>query len=326
RVKRRICGMITEKSYAICLLKILEEYSDETHIMQMNEIIRKMNEIYGISPDRRTIYSAAALLIDLGYDISLYEENGRGYYFRTRLFEPSEVLLLTDAVFQFPFITAKQTDSLVAKLQAVLSRHQRKRYRHLTVSKSEWKTVNRQVFLNIEMLDEAIEGGFKVRFGYYDYGTDKELHPRREAPYIVNPFRMYFTNGRYYLFCSMSGSDYSGLYRIDKIRDLEILEERADADMPDERKIRSSVYAFAGKPERIRFRCDRCIIGDVLEQFGKDVFVQEDSDRDVLITFTAPPGGILFWALQYLPYVEVLEPDWLRNEVITCMRRKRYGK
>ena len=52
--------------------------TSEDHIMPMREIITKMNTLYGIKPDRRTICSAASLLIDLGYDISVFEDNGVG--------------------------------------------------------------------------------------------------------------------------------------------------------------------------------------------------------------------------------------------------------
>ena len=70
--------MLSEKAYALCLLEILQEHSDAEHILPMREIIAKMQVIYGIRPDRRTIYAAAALLIGLGYDLSVYEENGVG--------------------------------------------------------------------------------------------------------------------------------------------------------------------------------------------------------------------------------------------------------
>ena len=110
--------MLSEKAYALCLLEILQEHSDAEHILPMREIIAKMQVIYGIRPDRRTIYAAAALLIGLGYDLSVYEENGVGYYLRSRPLEQSEVLLLTDAVYAFPFISTRQTEQLVKKLTA----------------------------------------------------------------------------------------------------------------------------------------------------------------------------------------------------------------
>ena len=96
--------MLTEKANAICLLEILKEYSDAEHILPMREIIAKMQSLYGIKIDRRTVYGVVALLIELGYDVSLYEDNGVGYYLRERELEPSEVLLLTDAVYSFQFI------------------------------------------------------------------------------------------------------------------------------------------------------------------------------------------------------------------------------
>ena len=91
--------MLTEKANAICLLEVLKEYSDAEHILPMREIIAKMQSLYGIKIDRRTVYGAVALLIELGYDISIYEDNGVGYYLRSQELEQSEVLLLTDAVY-----------------------------------------------------------------------------------------------------------------------------------------------------------------------------------------------------------------------------------
>ena len=111
--------MLTDRANAICLLEILKEFSDEDNILQMQDIISKMNMIYDLKPDRRTIYSAVALLIDLGYDISLYEENGIGYYLRNRDFELSEILLLTDAVYSFPFISSKQSEGLIKNLNKI---------------------------------------------------------------------------------------------------------------------------------------------------------------------------------------------------------------
>ncbi|MDO4757598.1 MAG: hypothetical protein Q4A54_14725 [Parabacteroides sp.] len=106
--------MMADRANAICVLEILREYSDEEHIMAMRDIIRKMEALYDHKLDRRTVYSAISLLIDLGYDISMYEDNGIGYYLRSRDFEQSEVLLLTDAVYSFPFIPAKQSAGLIS--------------------------------------------------------------------------------------------------------------------------------------------------------------------------------------------------------------------
>ena len=155
--------MKTDRAITICLLHVLREYSDENHILSMQEIRQKMQLLYHIQPDRRTIYSSIALLLDLGYDISTFEDNKIGYYLQSRAFEQSEILLLTDAVYAFPFISNKQSSDLISKLQNQLSMHQRKKYTHLKVIRSNRKSDNREVFLNIEVLDEES----KIRNKYH---------------------------------------------------------------------------------------------------------------------------------------------------------------
>lgn len=315
---------MTGRANTICLLEILREYSDEEHILAMRDIIQKMNALYDLKPDRRTVYSALSLLIDLGYDISMYEDNGIGYYLRNREFEQSEILLLTDAVYSFPFIPAKQSEGLISKLQKQLSVHKRKQYRHLTVVRQEKKTNNRQVFLNIELFDEAIQKKKQVSFSYLQYGTDKVLHLRREKPYVVNPYGMVFMNEHYYLVCNLSGKPNTSLYRIDRIKDISVLDTEWDKALENNSEILNAVYAFSGKAEYIKIRCDMVILDDVIDQFGTGVTIRCFGEKEFELTIKVPPRGVKFWALQYLPYAEVLEPIWLREEIIKSVRQNRY--
>ena len=315
--------MLTEKANAICLLEVLKEYSDAEHILPMREIIAKMQSLYGIKIDRRTVYGAVALLIELGYDVSLYEDNGVGYYLRDRELEPSEVLLLTDAVYSFPFIPARQTEQLVQKLQKQLSVHQRKKYRHLTVARQGHKTGNRQVFWNIEQLDEAITRKKKVTLDYLHYGYDKRQHPT--VTYTLSPYEMVYTNEHYYLICVPDHDPHTRLYRIDRMKDIQILDDpRCEAVARQEAQ--NAVYAYVGAPERIVMYCDRAILDDVIDRFGTEVQIRERDENTFTASFTAPPRGVKFWALQYLPYVEVVEPAWLREEIIESLGKNKYPK
>ncbi len=80
------------KSQSICLLEVLREYSDAEHILPMREIIVKMQSSTASNRPPHRIRSRCAL-IEIGYDISIYEDNGVGYYLRSRELEQSEVLL-----------------------------------------------------------------------------------------------------------------------------------------------------------------------------------------------------------------------------------------
>lgn len=89
--------MLGDRANIVCLYKILEKYSDEEHILSMSDITGYFMQDYGMKIDRRAVYGAADTLIELGYDISVYKENGKGYYLRSRLFEPSEVTIASCA-------------------------------------------------------------------------------------------------------------------------------------------------------------------------------------------------------------------------------------
>ena len=314
--------MLTEKANAICLLEVLKEYSDAEHILPMREIIAKMQSLYGIKIDRRTIYGAVALLIELGYDVSLYEDNGVGYYLRDRELEPSEVLLLTDAVYSFPFIPARQTEQLVQKLQKQLSVHQRKKYRHLTVARQGRKTGNRQVFWNIEQLDEAITRKKKVTLDYLHYGYDKRQHPT--ATYTLSPYEMVYTNEHYYLICVPDHDPHTRLYRIDRMADIRILDEPRSETPAQKQEAQDAIYAFVGAPERVVLHCDRAVLDDVLDRFGTGIQVFERDEQTFTAVLTTPPRGVHFWALQYLSFVEVAEPAWLRDEITESIAGNQY--
>ncbi len=316
--------MLSEKAYAICLLEILQEYSDAEHILPMREIIAKMQVIYGIKPDRRTIYAAAALLIGLGYDLSVYEENGVGYYLRSRPLEQSEILLLTDAVYAFPFISARQTEQLVQKLQKLLSCHQRKKYRHLTIARQQHKTNNRQVFWNIEQLDEAITLKKKVQMDYLHYGLDKKQHVTNR--HTVSPYEMAYLNEHYYLICVPDDVAQTRLFRIDRMANIRLLEAPRSDHPAIRQEAQDAVYAYVGAPERIVMRCDRWILDDIIDRFGNDILLTEEDEKTLTVSLTVPPRGVKFWALQYLPYVEILQPLWLRDEIVESIGKNKYVK
>jgi len=318
--------MLTGRANAICILEILREYSDEAHILTMRELIAKLKAVYDIKPDRRTVYSAIELLRTLGYDISTYEENGTGYFLREREFELAEVRLLMDAVYSCGYIPPKQTEHLIQKLQKQLSIYNRRYYRHLTVVRQERKTQNVQVFLNIEILDEAISQKRKVAFIYLDYDLRKQLIPRREEKYVVSPYGMVCENEQYYLINIKDGFETPSLYRIDLMRDIELL----DAPLAFSAKeahldsVKNVTYAYVGQQEEIKLRCDRSILRHVLDRFGTGIRISDNGDGTFTASFFASPNGVKYWALQYLEYVEVLEPETLRAAVKESIKRSRY--
>ncbi|OQB11864.1 MAG: hypothetical protein BWY15_02369 [Firmicutes bacterium ADurb.Bin193] len=319
--------MPTNKSHIICILHILQEYSDENHIIPMREIISKMRAMYGITIDRRTVYGLIDELNLLDYDISTYQENNIGYYLRSRVLEPSEVRLLTDRVYSMGFIPQKQADSIIDKLQSTQSIHNRRRYRHIRAARIQ-KQENVELFWTIEQLDEAIEKDYMVMFDYYDYQADKTLVPRRDKKYLVNPYQMVCANEKYYLVCNYDKYDNISHYRIDLMKNLEIV-SRKRKPLPKDFNLKeysnSLVYMFDGKREEVEIICDNLMAGEVIERFGMDVRMVRIDEKRFRLCLNAPPLGLKFWALQYIQYCEIVRPLWLRDEIKRSIKMNRYG-
>jgi len=321
--------MSGDRANILCILNILKEYSDENHIMTSTDIISRFNTLYDSKIDRRTVYSAIDSLIALGYDISDFEDNRTGYFLRERDFEPAEVRLLIDAVHSFEYISQKQTDELNEKLKNLLNIHERKTLNNGLMVNPGKKSMNPQVILNIEILSDAITEAKRISFTYVDYDLDKKLKPRREEKYLVDPYAMICENKHYYLVCIYKGQSDPSLYRIDMMKDIKIEEEKR-ALSPKQAKldtVKKITYAHAGAQEKITLRCDRKALRYVIEEFGSDVLIipNKENDGGFEAVFYASPNGIIYWALQYLSHVEVIEPKSLREKVMEAVKNNKYG-
>ena len=324
-------GKLTSKANTICLLEILKEYSDEENILTMSEIIQKMHSLYGITIERKTVYNCVSLLTELGYEISTYEDNKKGYYLLGREFEASELRFIMDSIFMNSSIPAKQSAELIKKLQKnSLSVHKRKQYKNLVSMNGEHKTPNKSVFFNIECLDEAIARKRKVEFTYQMYDFNKKLVPSKDYRFIINPYGLVAANDFYYLVCNNDRFE-TGVahYRVDKIADISVLDKKVKP-VPKNFDIyqytRKSIFMFGGECQRIKILCDNSVLGNVIDKFGASVKIQPVGDDSFTAQFDAYPGGVKFWLLQYLESCKVLEPKSLDAEIIKVLEYNKYVK
>ena len=58
-----------KKASILLILKVLEEYSDENHFLTQQNIIDKVDELYGLELERKSVANSLSLLEELDYDI-----------------------------------------------------------------------------------------------------------------------------------------------------------------------------------------------------------------------------------------------------------------
>lgn len=82
---------------------------------------------------------------------------------------------------------------------------------------------------------------------------------------------------------------------------------------------------FSPYSESVKIRCHNVILDDVIEKFGNEILLLPDGEEYFTVVLRNTPGGIQFWLLQYLQYCEVLEPLYLREEIIEFISKNKYS-
>ena len=310
--------MEDKKTSTLAILTILKESSDENHIITQPQLLSMLENFYNVKIDRRTLYRNIDSLIDFGYDISKFEDNGKGYYLRERDFEPSQIFLLCNAIHSSNFIPSNSSKEIIEKLLLTQSKHFRTDYKSTVYVDNKNKKENKEFFLNIEIVAEAIKNKKTIEFNYTQYNLDKKLVNRRVEPYKLSPYYLIYANEKTYLVGKSVNHDDLTHFRIDRMKNVKITNDRyirlSKNEDPYE-YAKTKIYMFHGNDERIVIKCDMCILDNVIDVFGKDVTL-EASGKDQFIAYVKSSSeGMKHLAVQYLDHMEVLEPKEIREEI-----------
>ena len=317
------------------ILEILKKHSDENHRLNQKEIIDLLDSEYDMKVDRKAIKRNLMNLLDFGYELEYTETirtNKKGEqealysdWYLVRDFTDAELRLLIDSLLFSKHIPYSQCKELIEKLEGLSNKYFKAKVKHIR-NLPEKMPNNKQIFYVIEILDEAISKGKKVEFCYNDFGTDKKLHLRMSSNgkprrYVINPYQMAATNGRYYLIANYDKYDNISHYRVDRISDIVILDEpvKKQKDLSETinlpKHMAEHIYMFSGESARVSMRIEKFLVGDVIDWFGKDVIFHNETETSVDVSVAANLEAMRYWAMQYANHVEVLRPEKLREEI-----------
>ena len=323
-----------KKMLNMLILDILKEYSDEKHKLTQQEIIRLLKVNYDMECDRRSVKNNVLYLKELGYDIYM----DGGYYLGEREFEDAELRMLIDSVLFSKNLTQKQAKTLIEKLRSMGNRYFPAKVSHISNLPDLQHADNKQMLYVLDTINDAISEKKKIKFIYNDYGTDFKLKPRRDTAYIVNPYQMVANNGHFYLIGNYDKYDDISHYRLDRMTCVEILEEmvkpqREIRDFKDgfnlPRHMAEHIYMFSGESVPVKFLTDEGMMNELVDWLGKDLRIRKTSkEGQIEVRVKCNEDAMFYWALQYGPFVEVLEPVALRSRIYKAVKEmySKYGK
>jgi len=267
------------------ILEILTERTDEEHALNASQIGDILEKEYGINVNRQTIYSEIEKLELAGVDIVKLQTKLGGYYVASRLFELPELKLMVDMVQSSRFITEKKSRELIGKLETLCSREEAKQLSSQVVVYNRIKTTNETIYYNVDMLHSAIYHNRQITFRYVDWTVRKKLELRHDgAYYVVSPLHLIWDDENYYLIAYDEKADRVKHYRVDRMRNMEILEDcrsrEAAEDQTDLALFAKKTFGmFGGRDAEVQFLCRNNLAGVIIDRFGSSLWmVPKDKD------------------------------------------------
>lgn len=340
----------TKKLLLLNILDILQKYTDDDHTLTQKEIEDKLRTEYSMKVNRKSVKHNLMHLNEFGYRVEFDDNKVRMIkskdpktgeikevesiiytdFHLKRDFDDSELRLLIDSVLYSNYIPTKHGKDLIEKLLGLSSVYFKEKMRHVDTA-PEKRVINPQFFYTVDVLNDAISKGCKVSFSYCEYGIDKKLHEKRNEDgsireYVVSPYQMAVKEDKYFLICNYDKYNDITNYRVDRIKNIEILEdvpvkpfeqlnEAIERNLNLKEYMAEHIYMFAGDSVHARFRIPHAMIGDVIDVFGQDIRFMDETDTHVTVLAYVNEQAMLQYAKSFAPDVVVLGPEKLVEKV-----------
>ena len=306
------------------ILNILKKYSDEDHMLSVAEIQRKIEEIYNVEIDPRTIRRNINLLkYKLDYDISTRDDNGKGYYLNRDPetdFEPGEIRAIIDNFSYANYIAPSIAKNIIKKCKNIQTIYENDKIKDYQIYSNDSKTENVEVIKNIEDISNSIYQNRKIKFEYWKYAITNKLEKKIVSNPIVSPYAIVYSKQEFYLIGIKEGQTEFYNYRIDRIKNIQILDNeitirKKKSEIQDFAE--SSTEMFGGKKEEIEAICHICLLDTILDTFGRNITIEKiaNDETHFKLLVDTNPLGFKMWAMRNIDLIEVKRPISLRQEM-----------
>ena len=316
-----------QKLKILYLMKALAEKTDREHPMSVAEIIQYLDG-YGISVERKAVYDDIETLRFFGMKIGNRRGRKAGYYLEERKFALPELKILMDAVQSSRFLTQEQSRDLLRKLETLTSISEAKKLQSQTYTVPGVKSLNGEIYKNIEGIYDAIAGNQQITFQYYEWDLSKNLKKKRGGErYRVSPWKLIWKNENYYLLGLDEKSEIVKHYRVDKIKHINIEKQKRNGESIfrnfDMEKFTAGTFGmFGGKETPVRMEFENRFAGVVLDRFGQDVMlISRDEEHFSMQTQISVSPKFFGWLASLGSGAVIVSPENVRREYISFLKK-----
>lgn len=327
-----------KKLLIIYIISILRRFSDENHPLSQQRILELLESEYGMNAERKSIRRNLARLQEAGLPVVCREAarvtHGKksaislDWYWRHG-FSEEELRTLLDVLY-FSHLPQQKIRQITEKLEWFRSSY-------FDAEKAAVRNLPHPMYLPqaerqrplAASLARAITEKKKVTFYYDHYEADGKRHPDRgmdgsDRLHKVNPYSLVSADGHYFLIGNDDGEETVRLYRVLRMSGLTVLEEaqrpsRSVAALENglypSQYISAQSQVFFGMEERCTLDVMPDTLTELMEDFGKRVFIRSATAQWVQAEVTASFSEMAAWAMLRGEKVRVTGPPLLVHQM-----------
>ncbi len=313
---------------ALYIINILKKYASEEHKVSVNEIIKYIEEIYGVNNDRRTIERNIKLLKDkLDYDIIVSKVGNKNYYYLLNNpdtdFEPGEVRTIIDTFSYATFIPESISKEIIKKCQNMQNIYENEKIKDYQIYSNNIKTNNMEIIKNIEDINNAIYEKKMISFDYYKYELNPTLENVKESSYIVSPYNIIYSIQELYLIALKRGEKNLKRFRLDRMKNIKLLDVAVSKSIKKDdikKIIDASISMYGGVGEDIEVLCDDSLLDNVIEVFGKDIKISKYDKDHFKLNMNKDIAGFKYYVLRNIEHIKIIKPQKLKDEIVKILK------
>lgn len=313
---------IEAKPRVLCLLKLLERYTDEDHQLTTSKLSSLLEKEYGLTVHRITFKKDIESLQAMGYDIVETRSSQNKYFLGARDFELPELKLLIDAVESSKFITSTKSKELIEKIHNLTSIHQVEKLKRNNYVVKNVKPNNEQIYYIVDAINDAINANKQISFQYYDYtGLKKKVLKNKGEIYKLSPYHLVWNGDYYYVLGYSEKREKVISFRVDRIANVPNILDKDNLPKPKDFDLneftKSVFFMYGGDKVQVNLRCENSLMKTIIDRFGEEVttLAYDMESFRVVLDIEASPT-FYGWVFGFGGRIEILSPQSVKDEYV----------
>lgn len=316
----------------LAILEILKKYSDvDTHLTS-EEIRKILIEEYEIEADRRSIRTDVKALIEfeLVEDApNCAKREDRGCFFSAHRFDDWELKMMIDGIAQTGYFKAETLNGIIDRVTSLSGPSSRQLLsENRPVLDSEIDDSDFYLSLNLDALMGAIKQRKQVRFSYFKLDEHKKPALTGEGTHLVNPYVITKRGFFYYLVTYKEGDAFIRPFRVDRIRNVEVLDEKRipperlpigdkTKELKEYRKNNTDSFTGQSTSVEVKWEDEPSVLYDV---FGLSNVDLVNGDTKTYMIKAQKNQGLYHNLLRLGKCLTVLGPQGVKDEYVAMVK------